>query len=340
MIPNMVELEIKEFSRTAWVDCIAELDEPALVQSWEYGEAKARTGPWRTERGILRAGGQLHGAWQAQLRPLPCGLKGGLAWINRGPLLAPGISQESAARAAALAALRAHYLGRGFYLRLAPPFALDDAGSPPAGFRAAGTAGWASSVVDLTSERDALRGGLRPNWRNKLNKAERAGLVLRSGSDGALIAEVLVAYRRFLELRGFATTVTPQLIESLHALLPPDQGLTVFLADAGGVLAGWMVIAMTGGRSEYLAGHVEDPGRPLCAGQFLLWHAVMAMKERGLRTFDLGGMDPVLTPKGIYDFKEGLGGTPYRLADELEAGGTGILGRLVRWRVATARAAA
>jgi hypothetical protein len=340
MSPDMADLEIKEFSRAAWADCIAELDEASLVQSWEYGEAKARIGPWRAERGILRIGGQLQGAWQAQLRPLPCGLRGGLAWINRGPLLAPGLAQDSAARMAMLTALRAHYLGRGFYLRLAPPFAVDAEGSPPDGFRATGTAGWASAVVDLTADRDALRRGLRPNWRNKLNKAERSGLVLRSGSDDVLFAEVLAAYRRFLNLRGFATTVTPELIESLRALLPPDQGLTTFLADDGGALAGWMVIAMTGGRAEYLAGHVEDPGRPLCAGQFLLWQAVMAMKERGLRTFDLGGMDPVLTPKGIYDFKEGLGGTAYRLTDELEAGGTGVLGRLVRWRVANARAAA
>jgi hypothetical protein len=340
MITNKVELEIKEFSRTAWVSCIAELDELTLVQSWEYGEAKVRTGPWRAERGILRVGGQMRGAWQAQLRPLPFGLKGGLAWINRGPLLAPGILKDSAARAAMLAALRAHYLARGFYFRLAPPFAVDDVSSPSVGFQATGTCGWASAVVDLTSDRDALRGGLRPNWRNKLNKAERAGLVLRAGSDGALLAEALVAYRRFLKLRDFDTTVTPELIESLHVLLPPNEGLTVLLADFGKVLAGWIVIAMTGGRAEYLAGHVEESGRSLCAGQFLLWHAVMAMKERGLRTFDLGGMDPVLTPKGIYDFKEGLGGTPYRLVDELEAGGTGVLGRLVRWRVATARAAA
>jgi hypothetical protein len=48
-------------------------------------------------------------------------------------------------------------------------------------------------------------------------------------------------------------------------------------------------------------------------------------------------MDPEITPKGIYDFKEGLGGTPYRLAPELELGGDSLRGRLVRWRVNRAR---
>ena len=76
------------------------------------------------------------------------------------------------------------------------------------------------------------------------------------------------------------------------------------------------------------------------AGQLLLWRAVAAMKEHGGRGFDLGGLDVDLTPPGIYRFKDGLGGVPYRLAPELEALGGGLLGRLVRWRVRTARPAA
>ncbi|MBT3907004.1 MAG: hypothetical protein HOF30_15135, partial [Rhodospirillaceae bacterium] len=65
---------------------------------------------------------------------------------------------------------------------------------------------------------------------------------------------------------------------------------------------------------------------------------VEALKQQGIRQFDVGGMDEILTPKGIYRFKEGLGGTPYRLAPELELGGDSLRGRLVRWRVNRARA--
>ena len=88
-----------------------------------------------------------------------------------------------------------------------------------------------------------------------------------------------------------------------------------------------------------LAGNVWDEGRRLNAGQLLLWRAVCAMKEHGIRWFDVSGLDPDLTPPGIRTFKEGLSGVPYRLAPELEALGGGPLGRLVRWRVRRARAA-
>ncbi len=69
----------------------------------------------------------------------------------------------------------------------------------------------------------------------------------------------------------------------------------------------------------------------------LLWRAICDAREAGLRWFDVGGMDPELTPKGIYDFKAGIGGTPYRLAPEIEAQNGGLRTRLVRWRVNRAR---
>ena len=51
-------------------------------------------------------------------------------------------------------------------------------------------------------------------------------------------------------------------------------------------------------------------------------------------------MDPELTPKGIFEFKKGIGGIPYRLAPEIEANGKGLRTRLVRWWVVRARGAA
>jgi len=64
---------------------------------------------------------------------------------------------------------------------------------------------------------------------------------------------------------------------------------------------------------------------------------VGAAREEGRRWFDLGGMDKKLTPKGIYHFKEGLGGAEYQLSGEVEALprglASGMLNGMVRWRV-------
>jgi lipid II:glycine glycyltransferase (peptidoglycan interpeptide bridge formation enzyme) len=113
--------------------------------------------------------------------------------------------------------------------------------------------------------------------------------------------------------------------------------METFIANLDGRPAGSVLMVRHGDTAEYLAGTVAAAGRAVNAGQLLLWRAVVAMQEQGARRFDLGGLDAHLTPPGIYRFKDGLGGLPYRLAPELEALGGSLLGRLVRWRVRAAR---
>ena len=51
------------------------------------------------------------------------------------------------------------------------------------------------------------------------------------------------------------------------------------------------------------------------ANQFLLWNAMMLLKEQGIRWFDLGGIDEEST-SGISQFKLGVNGTRYALVGE------------------------
>ena len=323
----MVDLALRDFDREEWDSLAAGFAGFSLMQCWAYGEAKARTGPWRVERGVFSEGGRTVGCFQALVRRLPAGLPGGLAWINRGPLWhGTGLAMA--------AALRRHYTG--MYLRLAPPLAEGEGDLAAAGFEAAGTPGWASAVLDLTPPVEALRKGLRQKWRNALNKAERSAIDVESGSGDGLLAAFAEGHRRLTEERAFATSVTVDLVRVLQDLLPAERKLEVFVASAGDAPVASVLIARYGDTAEYLAGNMSDEGRRLNAGQLLLWRAVCAMKERGFGRFDLGGLDPDLTPAGIRHFKEGLGGVPYRLAPEVEAVG-GVLGRLVRWRVRRAR---
>ena len=339
----MLDVAVREFSAEAWCDAASGFGAGSLVQSWEYAEAKARTGPWAVERGVLVDGtAPPVGLYQALVRRLPAGLPGGLAWINRGPLWRRAGS-DGAPLVAMLEALRRHYAEeRRLYLRLAPP--ADEAALPPAFVAAAGfrpaAPGWASARLDLTAPVEALRGNLGAKWRGHLNKGERAGLEVRSGTAADLFEAFLDHHRRLLAERRFATSLTPDLLRCLHALQPEGRHLAVWLAEAGGSVLASVLMARYGDSCEYLAGNTGAEGRRLNAGQVLLWRALVAMKEHGCASLDLGGMDPEATPPGILAFKQGLGGRPYRLAPELEAGGGGIMGRIVRWRAARARAAA
>ena len=341
----MPTLTVEPWGREDWRRVTERFANLSLPQTWAYGEAKARTGPWRVERGLFQDGTRTIGAVQVLLRPLPGGMPGGLAWISRGPLWQSDSETDDGRLAPLLAALRRNYVDqRGLYLRIAPSLAADSLAAAT-GFAATGTAGWASARLDLRGSVETLRGGLQQKWRNVLNKAERSAMTVEretaeAGSER--FAAFLEDYRGFLADRRIATTVTPDLLRALAA--GGDGALDLLAATDGGQVLGWTLIARAGATAEYLAGVVGDEGRRRGAGQCLLWQAVLGAKAQGCAVFDLGGLDPDLTPEGIRHFKEGLGGVPYRLTDEIEAvpGGLlrGALGRLVRWRVGQARTAA
>ena len=307
----------------------------SLLQTRAFGDAKAATGPWRVERCAVRHGDMVIGVAQVLVRTLPAGL-GGIAWINRGPLWRrSGETGDTAALGGVLGALRQEFARRrGLYLRIAPATGLSTVSE---GFASAECAGWASAVVDLASEPDALRAALKQKWRNVLNKAERGGVAVEEGDALDLFETFRTHYAAWLAERGFTTSVTPELLGALHGGI----GLRVFLVCDGGAIAGTALIARYGDTAEYLAGTTTDEGRRLGVGQSLLWRAMLWARTAGLRRFDVGGMDPDLTPQGIFRFKEGLGGTPYRLAEEIEAlpgcGPRRLAALLVRRRVRAAR---
>ncbi len=331
----MLRLVIEDYTQDRWNRLIGDFTGLSLLQRWEYAEAKARAGPWGVERGVFFKSGEPVGAFQALIRPLPAGLPGGLAWINRGPL-----HRNDEELAAMMGLLRDRYARkRGMYLRIAPPIEnliAEDLSAE--GFAPAGCPGWASAVVDLTAPLEALRGNLRQKWRNCLNKAERMNLEIKWGDGEDIFAAFLEGHGKLIAEKGFATSVTTDLLRALQDLSAPENRMEAFIVSHEGAPAASALIAKFGETCEYLAGNVGDEGRRRNAGQFLLWRVAAAMKAEGFRRFDLGGVDPDLTPKGVFRFKDGLAGTPYRLAREVEALDGGPLGRLVRWRVNRARA--
>ncbi|MEE8393457.1 MAG: GNAT family N-acetyltransferase, partial [Rhodospirillales bacterium] len=333
-----LRLEINNFSRGDWRRLVCGFGDLSLLQCWEYAEAKAKTGPWRVERGVFFEGDDHAGAFQALIRPMPGPLPGGLAWINRGPLWRrrnnDGGSGDKAKLAAMITRLSGHYAGeRGMYLRIAPPVEAGSAAAVAAldcAMVETSVPGWASARLDLRAPLDEIRSNLKSKWRGHLNKGERAAMEVRSGSGPELFETFLDHHRGLIVDRGFDTSLTPDLLGAMQELLAEDSKMTVFLAYKDNELLGSVLIARYGDTAEYLAGNTTDDGRRNSAGQVLLWRALAEMKDRGCAALDLSGMDEVLTPRGIYQFKEGLSGVPYRLVPELEAGGGGIMGRLVR----------
>lgn len=336
----MIGMERREFSQKEWNDIVSSFRDLSLMQTWEYAEAKATGTPWKIERAIFCDGTGVVGAVQAMVRYIPL-LRKGLVWVSRGPLWRGKRDADASVLVAMLAELRRYWtVERGMYLRVLPtlfqgevdPYLLTGVGYS----LAEGSGVWVSSLVDLSQPVEVLRSRLQQKWRNCLNKAERQAIVAESGSD-RVFTEVLLEYKQMLGKKGFASVVTPDLLTRLQCSLPENRKLWGLIGRQDNRTLGGILIARYGQTSEYLVGAVNDAGKAANAGQYLLWRAICEMKEMGYRWFDMGGMDPLRTRKGILHFKQGVNGSPYELIGELESFDGGLLSRAVRWRVGRAR---
>jgi lipid II:glycine glycyltransferase (peptidoglycan interpeptide bridge formation enzyme) len=337
----MVRLVTRSFSQKEWTDIVSGFRDLSLIQTWEYGEAKVQTSRWKVERAIFMDGDRVIGAVQARVRRVPL-LNAGLVWINRGPLWHRSEGDDSSLLVAMMEELRRYWVEqRHMYLRIAPAVMESEInvnGFEAAGYRVAGgAAGWASARVDLSHPTETLRSQLHQKWRNCLNKAERLGLTIESGPDGSAFHELIASYEALLKDREFQTNITPWFLAQLQALLPPESKLIAFVARLEGSPVGGALIARYGETCEYLVGTSNEESRAVNAGQFVLWQAACEMKSLGYRWLDLGGMDPERTPPGIFHFKAGVSGAPYRLFGEFETNGGGWFSKAVRWRVSRAR---
>lgn len=295
-------------SRNSWEALIAGAGRSNLLQSWAWGAAKAEIEGWRPRRAVLAHGTVAVAAVQVLEKSLgPCRL----ARVNRGPLwLAEDLTAE--AKAATLAALTRNWRWyRGAALLIAPEIA--EGRTVPTGWRHRAAPAWGSAWIDLSAEEATLRKGLNGKWRNMLVNAEKAGLEIEVVADAAGLDWLLPRYRAMMAEKGFSG-IAPGLLAALARHAEPGD-LLLLKARAGDEDASAVLVCRHGLAATYLIGWNSDAGRRTRANHLLLWRALLALKDRGCRWFDLGGIDAALTP-GVAAFKRGLGGAEYRLAGE------------------------
>ncbi len=337
----MIRMEIRDFGQDEWNDIISSFDALSFMQTWEFGEAKALTGPWKVRRAVFQEDGETVGAAQAMIRTVPF-INRGLVWINRAPLMKNSVLKQPYAYVDILSELKKYWVDeKKMYLRVASPLMMSDenyAIFKKAGYlRTTETEGWTSEIVDLSCSIEELRKGLQQKWRNCLNKAERLEVTCETGSSDVLMDELLDDYKMLLNNLGFGTNLSPELVRTIQNLLPNSRKMLVFAGRQNGEKLGSILIATYGDTCIYLIGATNVTGRKVNGNYYLIWNAVCEMKKRGYRYFDLGGVHPSNTPSGILHFKRGLRGKPYQLMGEVEAYREGFFNRMIRKRIAALR---
>jgi lipid II:glycine glycyltransferase (peptidoglycan interpeptide bridge formation enzyme) len=304
----------------AWDELVATTPGGHVLQSWAWGELKARFG-WRVQR--LAVDGALA---QVLFRSLPGGL-GTIAYVPKGPLADYG--DAASLRALLDAILPLARQRRALCLKIEPD--LEDDPALVERLRALGFRPSPQVVqprrtilVDLAPEPEELLRRMKQKTRYNIRLAARKGVTVRAGTEADL-----ASFYELLEITaqrdGFGIH-TRAYYEAAHQLFVPAGQGRLLLAEYGGqLLAGLVVLGMggngRGGTACYMYGASSDRHRNLMPTYLLQWEAMLWAKEQGCRAYDLWGVpdedEEILEGEftrrnddlwGVYRFKRGFGG--------------------------------
>jgi peptidoglycan pentaglycine glycine transferase (the first glycine) len=292
-----------------------------VLQSWAWGELKARFG-WRVQR--LSAGAA---AAQVLFRPLPAGL-GTIAYVPKGPLA--DFDDESTVRDLLDTIRPVARQQRAACLKIEPNREEDprlDEQLRALGFcRSPQTVQPQRTIlVDLDAGPEAILGRMKQKTRYNLRLAERKGVAVRSG-DKADLPAFYELMKCTSQRDGFAIHSRAYYETVHHFFVSRGYGRLLLAEYEGQLLAGLVVLAF-GDTAIYMYGASSDEERQRMPTYLLQWEAMLWACEQGCRTYDLWGvpdedeatLEAGFTHRsdglwGVYRFKRGFGGRLLRTA--------------------------
>lgn len=303
-----------EVKASDWEKILKQTSPSNLLQNWSFGQAKSQVSGWRCRHVIFYLG-QTPVALVQVLQKRVLGLLL-VSRINRGPLFL-GFSNKMIERYTWEELGRLGRVWRGRVLTVAPELELTGPNlmmMEKLGFLQFSPHAWESARIDLQIDLPILRQKMNGKWRNALNSAEKAGLALHVSSSDQSVDWIMERYKEVMSEKGFIGPPV-DLLRALRAHLPYKQHFIVLRAMDGEDPVAGICLVRHGRDATYLLGWNGIRGRKLKANQYLLWQAIIYLKQAGLDCFDLGGLDDDRTP-GIAAFKLGMNGLRYELLGE------------------------
>ncbi|AZZ35579.1 hypothetical protein CIK05_01780 [Bdellovibrio sp. qaytius] len=163
-----------------------------------------------------------------------------------------------------------------------------------------------TSWVDLTQSEDDLRKNLQQKWRNCLNKSLRSPLEIKVDHSNKNFPLFMEFFKAHVQKKNYQAP-SERFLQIEFKELSQQSDQCFIWAYLDGVPAAAIAIVSQGKTASYRLGWTTDQGRKHNAHYALLWKALLVSKEKGLTSFDVGGLllDEV---SGFSRFKIGLGG--------------------------------
>ncbi len=298
-----------------------------LLQSYEWGEVKARTG-WRPLAFLLRdPSDAMRGASLILKRALPLGRS--IFYCPRGPAL--DFSDGEAFGHWVRLVRREAVAHRAILVKIDPPIPATETSATEnighSGFRRLRTGPNFEGVqprfvykLSLKSDLDAILASFSAKTRYNIRLAERRGVVVREARRADLRTFYDILQETAVRDRFRVRSIT--YFESLWDLLVEHGLARLFLAEyEGSIIAGTLAF-LFGDQCWYVYGASSNRHRNVMPNYALQWAMITWAKERGCRVYDFRGVSGDLSPGnplyGLYRFKRGFSGRLVEYAGEFD----------------------
>jgi hypothetical protein len=284
----------------AWDTAHAQAAGP-LQQDWAYGSTMLVSGG-TVIRAVIQADGQSLGLAQCVVRRF--GNFGGVALCTRGPLWLSPLSGKDKAHAYRL--LRQSLPVKGLRFMFVTPNEpiSEDVGLSP--FKRVMT-GYSTALLDLSPSMADLRAGLEKRFRHRVGGAEKSELTVhRVGTNVGQYRWLMDAEQLQRDNRGLQGMPLHFVDAYIASRKQPGHNVLTLRADIGRDRVAGMMFLLHGQAATYQIGWTSDAGRDAHAHNLLLYKGMEALKERGIRSLDMGGINTGRSA-GIARFKISTG---------------------------------
>ena len=284
----------------AWDAAHAQAAGP-LQQDWAYGSTMLVSGG-TVIRAVIQADGQSLGLAQCVVRRF--GNLGGVALCTRGPLWLSPLSGKDKAHAYRL--LRQSLPVKGLRFLFVTPNEPISEDLGLSSFKRVMT-GYATALLDLSPSMADLRAGLEKRFRHRVGGAEKSELTVhRVGTNVGQYRWLMDAEQLQRDNRGLQGMPLHFVDAYIASRKQPAHNVLTLRADIGRDRVAGMMFLLHGQAATYQIGWTSDAGRDAHAHNLLLYKGMEALKERGIRSLDMGGINTGRSA-GIARFKISTG---------------------------------
>ncbi len=274
----------------------------ALQQDWAYGTSLKALGV-ECHRAEVILNGETVALAQFICRRY--GFLVGIALCTRGPLWLKPVSADDQAHIYR-ELKRSLPMSRPRFALFSPDAI--DPGDPSLKKLTRVMTGYSTVLIDLTQTSEQLRAAKEGRWRNRLVAAERSGLnIIQTGANPAQYGWLLEEEQTQRKSKSFYGLPLEFVERYINARAQTTKTTLILHAELNQERVAAMLFLIHGNAATYHVGWSNAVGRDTNAHNLLLWRAFEALRERGVRTLDMGGIN-TRQLAGISRFKIGAGG--------------------------------